>query len=314
MPATSTTDPEGTERTVTVPDGVIVVRPARPSDADGVFALYADLDIEDRYRRFFSGYRPDRVAIDREVRAAETGGFVAVAEHRAGDGAQGGGGAQIVGTANWVPLADGDGELAITVAKRWRGWLGPYLLDYLLEQAATRGVTNLQAEILLQNRSMLAIAHARGYVAVSHPDQGIIRLAIGAARGTPDWPSGDDAIRILVEVPGGHWHAESAAQDARVHILTCSGPSRIGGRGCPELAGTPCPLAAGADAIVVCRPPEDDEAWNEVRAAHARLEPEVPVFVECRRGARPRPGEHRVPKRDDAGAVAFVRHAARDHD
>ena len=283
------------------------MRPARPGDVDGVFALYADLDAEDRYRRFFSGYRPDRVAIEREVRAGETGGFIAVAEHRT----EGSDRAHIVATASWAPLADGDGELAITVAKSWRGWLGPYLLDYLLEQAAARGVTNLQAEILLQNRTMLAIAHARGYVAVSHPDRGIIRLAMGAGHGTPDWPSGDDAIRILVEVPGGHWHAENAAADAGVHTLTCSGPSHVGGAGCPELAGTPCPLAAGADAIVVCRPPDEDDTWNEVRAAHGRLEPDVPVFVECRRAGAPGPGEHPVPALDDEGVVEFIRRRVR---
>ncbi len=310
----TTTSPDGSERTVPVPDGTIVVRPAEPADADGVYTLYAELDATDRYRRFFSGYRPARASIDGEVRAVETGGFTAVAEHRVGDGSEGGTAVDIVGTASWVPLPDGDGELAITVAKPWRGWLGPYLLDYLLEQAAARGVTNLQAEILVQNRTMLAIAHARGYVAVSHPDQCVIRLALGAAHGTPDWPSGDDAIRILVEVPGGHWHAESAAQDAGVQTLTCSGPSHFGGRGCPELAGTPCPLAAGADAIVVCRPPEDDDSWNELRAAHLRLHSEVPVFVECRRGETPRAGERSVPPGDDAAVVRFVRGSSADHD
>ncbi len=288
-----------------------MVRPAEPTDADGVYALYADLNADDRYRRFFSGYRPARESIDGEVRAVEAGGFAAVAEHQPVDRRDD---PEIVGTAGWVPLPNGDGELAITVAKPWRGWLGPYLLDYLLEQAAARGVTNLQAEILLQNRTMLAMAHARGYVVVSHPDQCVIRLALGAAHGTPDWPSGSDAIRILVEVPGGHWHAESAAQDAGVQTLTCSGPSHFGGRGCPELAGTPCPLAAGADAIVVCRPPEDDDSWNDLREAHLRLHPEVPVFVECRRGATPHAGERPVPTGDDAAVVRFVRHAADDHD
>lgn len=51
-------------------------------------------------------------------------------------------GERIVGEAEYILLPGGDGELAITVAPDWRGWLGPYLLDTLLEVAASRGVAN----------------------------------------------------------------------------------------------------------------------------------------------------------------------------
>ena len=58
---------------------------------------------------------------------------------------------QIVGEADYFLLDNG--ELVITVAADWRGWLGPYLLDVLIEAAAARGVPNLEAEFLVERRA-----------------------------------------------------------------------------------------------------------------------------------------------------------------
>ena len=39
----------------------------------------------------------------------------------------------LVGEAGYTLLSDGDGELAITVDPEWRGWLGSWLLDALVD-------------------------------------------------------------------------------------------------------------------------------------------------------------------------------------
>lgn len=56
------------------------------------------------------------------------------------------GGARIVGEASYELLPNGAGELAITVAADQRGWIGPYLLDAMVEAAAAGGVPNVEAD------------------------------------------------------------------------------------------------------------------------------------------------------------------------
>ena len=243
-----------------------------PDDADGLLHLYDQLSADDRHRRFFSGFRPDRAFVDREARVVEHGGFGLVAELSPGTDD-----ARIVGAAGYVPLPDGDGELAITIARGWRGWLGPFLLDVVLGAAASSGIRNLQADVLFLNRQMLAMARSRGFVTMAHPDTSVVRIAIGT-RGMPRWPESDVRPRVLVEVPGGHWVAEDAAREAGLQVLACSGPggASAGGRwGCPVQRGLPCPLATDADVVVVCHP-ADDPAWTAVRSAHEHLHA-VPV-------------------------------------
>lgn len=151
-------------RRVELEDGrVLVVRTARSDDVDGLAAMYDELSDEDIYLRFFTPHRPERDLFERIVHADEKGGAALVAEVVDDDGAT------IVADAWYSMLPDGDGELAITVAPSWRGWLGSYLLDALLELAAARGVRNLQAEILLRNRGMLALVRRRGCVTVAVP-------------------------------------------------------------------------------------------------------------------------------------------------
>ncbi len=294
-----TTVDSTSERMVSTPRGPLLVRPVEASDADGLIALYEGLDADDRYRRFFSGFRPDRRFVASEVARASTGGFELVAVTPDG---------QVVAAAGWVPLPDGDGELDITVDRAWRGWLGPFLFDALLDAASARGVRNLQAEVLLLNRPMLALARSRGFVTMSHPDRTVVRIALGAGDRMPSWPD-RSGPRVLVETPGGHWHAEEAAEAAGLRVLVCSGPSSAGagGRsGCPELAGRPCPLVADADVVVVCHPP-DDPAWDAIRGAHRRLDPGTAVVVEPGARGRPADGEQVVVGADAEVASAVSR-------
>jgi RimJ/RimL family protein N-acetyltransferase len=251
----------------------LLIRPVAASDVAGLAELYARLDPEDRHRRFFSAFRPPRSFFEQIATAADRGGYGLVATV-SGDGSAD----EVVGEAGYALLPNGDGELAITVADAWRGWLGPYLLDALIAAAAARGVPNLEADVLAVNGPMLAMAQARGSVTMSHPDWSVVRVVFGTAGTTPTWPRRHNRPRVLVEGAGGRWHGEEAVRAAGFDVLTCAGPTGRR-RPCPALSGAPCPLAARADAVVISRPPEHSD-WHALVDAHPHLHPGVPVCVE----------------------------------
>jgi hypothetical protein len=257
------------------------MRPVTPTDVDGLAKLYDGLSSDDRYLRFFSGYRPPLDFFERLTSIIERGGYGVVATV-SGDGDVG----RIVGEASYVLLPNGDGELGMAVASDQRGWLGPFLLDALIEAAAMRGVPNLEGDVLVTNDRMLALLRARGYATLDSGDWITLRLIVGTGGRTPVWPERPATIghgggpRVLVETPGGRWHAAAEGEAAGLQVIACSGPQGQRTR-CPVLAGQPCPLAGGADAIVMSNVP-DDERWRAIVDAHARLHPRVPVCVEAR--------------------------------
>jgi hypothetical protein len=298
-------------RTITLPRGdTLVIRAISPADVEGLKALYAGLDQRDTYRRFFSVFRPRDAFFERMAAPEEHGGFGLVAAVTPDAAAHDGAAERIVAEAGYTLLPDGDGELAITVAAAWRGWLGPYLLDALLSAAAARGVANLQADVLVTNGPMLALIRSRGYATVDHPDGTLVRVTIGAAARTPGWPTVRDRPRVLVEAPGGRWPAEAGARAAGLQVIVCPGPGATRSR-CPALEGHPCPLAAGADAVVISHPLADDR-WMALPEAHRSVHPGVPVCMEIAPAGDVPPGAEVVPRGSPAEVVAFVDRLARD--
>jgi GNAT superfamily N-acetyltransferase len=294
-------------RRAPLPQGrTLTIRSIEAGDADAIEALYAGLDPESRYRRFFSAYRPDRAFSERVASVADRGGVGLVAWVRDEDGEH------LVGEAGYELLANGDGELAITVRDGWRGWLGPYLLDALAEEAAARGVPNLEADVLATNGPMLAMLRARGCANLPTDDWTVVRAMIGTETTTPVWPASARGVRVLVEGAGGHWHGASRAAEHGLDVLGCPGPAHGSSR-CPALSGTPCPLASGADVIVVHHPPDADP-WVALRTAHAEVHPGVPVCVEVPRSeGAASPNELEILPCTDAEVVAIVERVARRH-
>jgi hypothetical protein len=253
------------------------IRRLGAADAPGLIALFASLHEDDLYRRFFSGRPPPDRFVERMARVEERGGIGLAAVMEGPDGSH-----RIVGEASSSPLPTGNGELGITVAPDSRGWLGPYLLDALVEEAAQRGVANIEAEVLVTNRRMLSLLRSRGYAVMEESERPVtLRVTISTTGRVPGWVGPHDRPRILVEAPGGHWRHSRPARDAGFEVLVCPGPLR-GWSACPALRGEPCPLAANADAIVDAVPGEPGTA---LLAAHQRLHPSLPVCVELVGGA-----------------------------
>jgi L-amino acid N-acyltransferase YncA len=249
----------------------MTVRAIERADLPGLRALYEGLSLEDRRHRFFSLFWPDDDFLERVVTAPERGAFAVVAVLDDGS---------LVGEASYEPLGDDCAELAITVAAEWHGWLGHYLLDALVAAAAERGITSLEAEILLDNRAMLALVRARGYVTLGHDDFTTLRVAIGTVACMPLWPSGARHPRVLVEARGGRWRAEACARANGLQLAVCPGPHPGSGRpACPVLRGEACPVAAGADAIV-CALDADDPDIDVILEGHHRYHAGRPLHLD----------------------------------
>lgn len=253
-------------------DRMMRIRPMMIDDAHRLESLYGGLTPEDRRMRFFTAWVPQLEWCRTWASVGERGGFSVIATVDDRDG-----GESVAGEAGYALRSDGDGDLAVTIAREWHGWLGAYLLDRIVEYAAADGVENLQADILIDNAPMRRILEHRGAVAFEYP-VGTEHLSIGTASFVPSWPPGDDRRRVLVEVAGGRWAGQAQATEDGLAVAMCSGPARRKRHGCPVLSGGRCPLADGADAIVVLLDP-DVESTTRLVAAHAERYPTTPVFV-----------------------------------
>jgi RimJ/RimL family protein N-acetyltransferase len=263
-----------------LPDGrELVVREASDDDLAGLRALYDGLDDDARYRRFFSLYRPGDRFYQRLLTAADRGGACLVVVVNGPDQEP-----EVVAEAGYEPLPNGDAELAITIDRHWRGWLGPYLLDALLEHASAHGFPNLEADVLVTNRPMLALLRNRRCGTLPRTEWTVQRAVVGADHAVPSWPPRRTGRRILVEGGSGRGPADDEAMTADLDVIACPGPDGCRPR-CPLLNGERCPLVDGADAIAMASS-TTGEMWDEIRAAHRRQNPEVPVVVESPRARR----------------------------
>jgi L-amino acid N-acyltransferase YncA len=249
-------------------DHVLTVRAATKADAAGIRALYEDLSAEDSYRRFFAAIKVTNALVRKWVERCRDDGLGLVAVVDDGDASS-----RVVADAGYVLQPNGNGEFALTVAADRRGWLGPYLLDVLLDAAAERGVRNLEADILTENRVMLSLVRRRGYVTDGDRDFLVVHVVIGTEGHGPVWPSKPHGRKLLVEKPGGRWDGRKRALHAGFDVLVCGVRE-----GCPALQGLPCPLADEADAIVVAFAPGDSQG-HKLWRAHERLHSSVPVVV-----------------------------------
>jgi RimJ/RimL family protein N-acetyltransferase len=247
-------------------DHALTVRQSTEDDVPGIMLLFESLSAEDAHRRFFSLIKVTDDFVRPWVQRCRDDGLGLVIVDDGSDG-------RIVAEAGYVLLPNGDADFAITVAPDRRGGLGSCLLDVLERAAAERGVRNLEADILTENRAMLALARRHGYATNGDTDYSVLHVIIGTEGCGPVWPPQPNGPKLLVEKPGSRWPGRAAAMAAGFDVLVCGLREQ-----CPTLRGEPCPLADEADAIVVAFPRRDPRGRQLVRA-HRRARGRVPVVL-----------------------------------
>src|ERR1700734_2216606 len=196
---------------------VVRIRPVRPDDAPALARAYTNLGEQSRYRRFFTAMPelPEttlKAAVD--VDHVDHEALVAVPLLSA----------EIVGECRFIRLPDqpDTAEIGVTVVDAWQGrGLGSALLARLSEHAAEAGIEYFIAEVLAENRTMLALLPGLGQVESESrgaggtppgeigepsppPPPDLFDLLPAAARG--DIVSLPVLLRRLIRVPKGLTH------------------------------------------------------------------------------------------------------------
>ena len=164
-------------------DGAQVhLRPIRPDDEPRLVDLYSRLSHDTRYQRFFSVVQrlpPDwahfLANVDYERR------FALVVE-QPGDPA-------LIAVGRYEP-APGEpdvAELAVVVQDGWQGkGIGTALMDGLLREAASHGITRFRAYVLGQNRRMLKLLRRSTEVVEQRTERGVVDLLLAAKAPSAD--------------------------------------------------------------------------------------------------------------------------------
>lgn len=151
-----------------------LVRVAHPDDAEALLDLYRRLDTGDLHLRFFSTFRPSHHFVDHWLDRSRRGGEVLIViEHRTHRPDR------VIADAGYIPTGPDIAELAMTIDPHRRGWLGPYLLELVVERAHANGIAQLTADVLTTNAPMLALLRARGCTLLKSDDPAVVRLMIG---------------------------------------------------------------------------------------------------------------------------------------
>ena len=149
--------------------GTAYVRPMTPDDADSLRRFHSRLSPESIYFRFFAPYpRLSRrdvehfTHVDHDRRAA----LIAVL------------GGEMVGVARYDRISDDEAEVAFVIedAHQGRG-LGSVLLEHIAQAARDNGVRRFHADVLPQNRRMLAVFRDAGYSPRQTYEDGVVQMS-----------------------------------------------------------------------------------------------------------------------------------------
>ena len=164
------------ERTVRLRNGARVrLRPIRPEDEDRLIALYGRLSPESARQRFFTNMKWLPRAWARYFANVDYHDRLAVVAEREEAG-------RIVlnGVARYdASRTPGSAEIALVVEDAWQGLgLGAILLEAILQAGESRGIHEFRADVLADNRRMLALLARHTDVVQQTTEQGVTELIV----------------------------------------------------------------------------------------------------------------------------------------
>jgi acetyltransferase len=159
MPALRQPMPAGRDaRAVAAP----VLRAAGAADLAAVHDFVRGLSLRTRQLRFFAPLRELPQALASALRSGDPAHHFVIADTPAHG---------VVALGQLARTAEGRAELAVVVADDWQGrGVGRRTIERLLEDAAARGLREVDAECLAVNRPMVALLRRCGFEVGVHPD------------------------------------------------------------------------------------------------------------------------------------------------
>jgi RimJ/RimL family protein N-acetyltransferase len=154
------------------------IRAQRPDDQAAIMSAVERTSAQSLFRRFFA---VKRYFSSREIEFFTNVDFinhvalVAVIEEN--------GGPMIVGGGRYVVVQPGKAEVAFTVVDQYQGkGIGTQLMHHLITIARESGLTELNAEVLPDNHSMLRVLEKSGMPRTAKRDAGITHVVLQLGR------------------------------------------------------------------------------------------------------------------------------------
>jgi GNAT superfamily N-acetyltransferase len=167
-------DPRDYVAAETLKDGApVTVRALRPEDRERIAKAIRGLDRDSIYYRLFSHRRElTEAGLDRVMRFDPATEVVLLVTKQDGD---------VIGSARYVVTAPGTAEVAFMVEEDYHGkGIASRLLRHLAIVARGQGITTFEADVLAQNKAMLAV-FVRGGLPMTRAREGDavhVRLAL----------------------------------------------------------------------------------------------------------------------------------------
>jgi len=168
--AQATGAPVEWEADVVLRDGTVAhIRPITPDDADGIRRFHSLQSEESIYLRFFAPLR--------ELSARDLHRFTHVDHHdrvalvATLDG-------EIIGIGRYDRIDPTSAEVAFNISDHYQGkGIGSVMLEHLAAIAQELGINRFVAEVLPQNRKMLAVFKEAGYEVTHHIEDGVVEVS-----------------------------------------------------------------------------------------------------------------------------------------
>jgi acyl-CoA synthetase (NDP forming)/RimJ/RimL family protein N-acetyltransferase len=162
------------EADVVLRDGSVAhIRPIKPSDAPLIEEFHAQQSEESIYLRFFAPLKrlsPKDLHRFTHVDYVDRVALVATVRDR------------IVGVGRYDRVSPTSAEVAFNISDHFQGrGIGSVMLEHLAAIAEEDGITRFVAEVLPQNRKMLAVFSEAGYVVSRRFEDGIVSVSFDIA-------------------------------------------------------------------------------------------------------------------------------------
>ena len=180
------TEISGFPRTDTLKGGLAVtIRPLRPDDREKIAAAVRNLDRESVYFRLFS-YRSELTerGLDRIMAVDPAREVVLVVTQSEGDAETVIGSGRLV--EGEVKNVERTAEVAFMVDNRHQGQgIAGRLLKHLTTIALARGIVALEADVLAENKAMLAVFAKSGLPMSKRRDGGVVHVSLALRPESP---------------------------------------------------------------------------------------------------------------------------------